>query len=247
MTGTTGYGRRAAYYAAEISGVPGPALLRGLLRPGLSVAEMPSGTGHFLPAYSAAGARITLVDACPQMLAAAQALATRSGITVTAVCETIEGLPGRAGPFDVIVMPNGAINQLAAETPLARLLAVVVLLLAPDGLFLAQALAPDAACGFYDPGLPDGAWHPDRHFTSGDGRAITRRRRQHHRDGLVHIDFELASGGNEVHRQQVTLRPMPVTETAAALAGAGMRTVRTRCGHAGLAEVLGARQSLSPQ
>lgn len=247
MTGQAGYGQRAAYYAAEISRVPEPVLLAGLLRPGMAVAEMPSGTGHFLPAYSAAGARITLVDACPQMLAAAQALAARSGTTVTAVCETIEGLPGRAGPFDMIVMPNGAINQLAAEIPLARLLAVVVLLLAPDGLFLAQVLAPDAACGFYDPGLSDGAWHLDRHFTSGDGRAVTRRRCQHHRDGLVHIDFELASSGSPVHRQQVTLRPVPVTEAAAALADAGMRTLRTSPGHAGLAEVLGAQQSRSPQ
>ena len=39
----------------------------------VAVAEMPSGTGHFLPAYSAAGVGITLVDACPQMLTAAQA------------------------------------------------------------------------------------------------------------------------------------------------------------------------------
>jgi hypothetical protein len=156
MTGKTGYGRRAAYSAAEISRVPVPALLTGLLRPGMTVAEMPSGTGHFLPAYSAAGTRITLVDACPQTLAAAQALAARSGTTVTAVCERIEDLPGR-------------------------------------------------------------------------------------------IDFELASGGSPVHRQRVTLRPVPVTEAAAALADAGMRTLRTSPGHAGLAEVLGTRQSRSPQ
>lgn len=243
MTSQAGYEQRAAYYAAEISRVPEPTLLAGLLRPGLAVAEMPSGTGHFLPAYSAAGARITLVDACPQMLTSAQTLAGRSGIAMEAVCETIENLTDRAGPFGLIVMPNGALNQLAAGTPPTGLLAAVARLLARDGLFLAQILTPGASCGFYDPGLADGNWHQDRHFTGDDGRTVTRRRRQHHRDGLVHIDFELASGGNPVHRQQVALRPMPPGEVEAALADTGLRTLQTSPGPAGLAEILSSRQS----
>ncbi|HEX3963914.1 MAG TPA: class I SAM-dependent methyltransferase [Trebonia sp.] len=244
MTSQAGYEERAGYYAAEISHVPVPALLAGLLRPGLAVAEMPSGTGHFLPAYSAAGAGITLVDACPQMLAAAQVVAAKSGIAITAVCGAIEDLPGRASTFDLIVMPNGALNQMAADIPLARLLASVARFLAPHGLFLAQFLAPGAGCGFYDPGLTDGDWHQDRQFADEDGHLITRRRRQHHQDGLVHVGFEWASGANPVHCQQVTLRPMPIADVQVALADAGLRTLRT--GSGGFAEILGVRQSRRP-
>jgi SAM-dependent methyltransferase len=247
VTGQAGYEQRASSYAAEISRVPEPALLAGLLRPGLAVAEMPSGTGHFLRAYSAAGAGITLVDSCPQMLAAAQALAVKGGIAVTAVCEAIEELPGRAGPFDLIVMPNGALNQLAARAALTGLLGVVAQLLAPGGHFLAQLLAPGAACGFYDPGLADGDWHQDHQFAGEDGQTITRRRRQHHRDGVVHIDFELASGGNPLHRQQVTLRPVPIADVPTALTRTGLRTLHAGPGPGGFAEILAARQSRRPR
>jgi 2-polyprenyl-3-methyl-5-hydroxy-6-metoxy-1,4-benzoquinol methylase len=247
MTSQAGYEKRAVHYAAEISCVPEPALLAGLLRPGLAVAEMPSGTGHFLPAYSAAGVGITLVDACPQMLSAAQARAAQSGIAITAVCERIEDLAGRAGPFDLIVMPNGALNQLATGTSLARLLAIAAGLLTLDGRILAQLLAPGAACGFYDPDLADGDWRQDRRFASDDGRTVTRRRRQHQRNGVVHIDFELASGGNPLHRQQVTLRPMLIADVQAALADAGLRILKVGPGPGGLTEILGARQSRRPQ
>lgn len=247
MTGGTGYAERARYYAAEVARVPEPALLAGLLRPGLAVAEMPSGTGHFLPAYACAGAGITLADACPQMLATALALAAQSGTALTAVCGPIEDLPGRAGPFDLIVMPNGALNQLSADAPPARLLAAIARLLTPGGLFLAQVLSPAAACGFYDPGLPDGDWHQDRQLAGDDGRTVTRRRRQHHRDGLIHIDFELASGGSKAHRQQVTLQPMPVEKAEAAFASAGLRILQAGTGAGGLAEILAGRRPRSPQ
>jgi SAM-dependent methyltransferase len=242
MIGQAGYAGRPAWYAAEISEVPEPSLLRGLLRPGLAVTEMPSGTGHFLSAYSTAGADITLVDACPQMLAAAQALAARKGIAVTTVCAMIEDLPGRAGPFALIVMPNGALNQLAAAAPPGRLLTAVARLLLPDGLLVVQTLSPRTACGFYDPGLADGQWHQDRQFPGADGRLITRCRRQHHEGGLVHIDFELASGGQPVHQQQVTLRPMTAAVAGAVLAKAGLRVLEARPGPGGLAEILCAGQ-----
>lgn len=247
MSSQAGYAERAAYYAAEISQVAEPALLAGLLRPGLAVAEMPSGTGHFLPAYSAAGASITLADACPQMLTAAQALASRIGAGVTTVCGMIEDLPGRTGPFGLIVMPNGALNQLAAATSPHRLLTAVARLLAPDGLFLAQVLSPDAACGFYDPGLADGTWHQDRQFPGENGQLVTRQRCQRHLGDVIRIDFELASDGHPVHRQQVTLKLMTDAEMQAALADAGLHILETGPGSGGLAEVLCARQPRTPK
>lgn len=247
MTSQAGYAERAVYYAAEISRVAEPSLLAQLLRPGLAVAEMPSGTGHFLPTYSAADASITLADACPQMLTAAQALASKIGAEVTTVCGMFEDLPGRTGPFGLIVMPNGALNQLAAGIPPTRLLTAVARLLAPDGLFLAQVLSPVAACGFYDPGLADGAWHQDRQFPGEDGRLVTRRRCQHHEGNVVQIDFELSSGGHPVHRQQVTVKLMTDAGMQVALTNAGLRILETGSGSGGLAEVLCARQPRTPK
>lgn len=248
MTAQAGYARRASWYAAEISQVPEPALLAGLLRPGLAVAEMPSGTGHFLPAYSSVGASITLVDACPHMLTAAQAQASQDGIAIATVCGMIEDLPGWTGPFSLIVMPNGALNQLTAAPPAGRLLAAVARLLVSDGLFLAQVLTPDAVCGFYDPELADGDWHQDRQFPSGDGVPVSRRRRQHHEGDVVRIEFELRTlAGYLVHRQQVALKLMAIGEVHAALAGAGLRVLRYEPGPGGLTEILCARQTRSPR
>ena len=247
MTGQAGYAERASWYPAEISAVPVPALLAGLLRPGLAVTEMPSGTGHFLPAYSCARASITLADASPQMLTAAQAQAFRSGTAVATVCDMIEDLPGRTGPFGLIVTPNGALNQLAAAAPPGRLLTAVARLLLPDGFFLAQVLSPDAACGFYDPGLADGDWKEDRQFPGRDGVPVSRRRCQHHEGDVVRIDFELRSGGQVVHRQQVALKMMTAGEAHAVLAGAGLRVLQCRPGPGGFTEILCARQLGRPQ
>jgi SAM-dependent methyltransferase len=247
MTGQAGYARRASWYAAEVSGVPVPALLAGVLRPRMAVAEMPSGTGHFLPAYSYARASITLADACPQMLTVAQTQASKGDIAITTVCDMVEDLPGRTGPFGLIVMPNGALNQLAAAAPPGKLFAAVARLLAPDGLFLTQVLSPDAACGFYDPRLADGDWQEDRQFPGKDGVPLSRRRCQHHEGDVVRIEFELESGGCVVHRQQIALKMMTAGEVHAVLAGTGLRVLQCGPGPGGFTEILCARQPGRPQ
>jgi S-adenosylmethionine decarboxylase len=63
MTGATDYAERSRHYAAEIARTPEPLLLDEVLRPGLRVAEVPSGTSHFLPAYAAASTEVTLIHA----------------------------------------------------------------------------------------------------------------------------------------------------------------------------------------
>ena len=241
MSSHSGYPERARFYDAEISQVPEPVLLAGLLRPGLAVAEMPSGTGHFLPAYQAAAADVTLVDACPQMLAAAQAQAAHTGNTITTVCALIEDLPGRAGPFGLIVMPNGALNQLAATAPPTAMLAAATRLLLPEGLILIQVLNPNVPCGFYDPGLPYGRWLEDRQFQIPGGRTVTRRRRQHHHHDVVFIDFEMSCDDQTIHRQQVTLRLLVDEDVQAALGNAGLRIVKTVPSVGGLTEFLCSR------
>jgi SAM-dependent methyltransferase len=238
---TSAYAARAPHYAAEIRAAPQPDALAGLLRPGLRVAEMPSGTGHFLPAYQAAGANVDLIDACRPMLHAARRQAARLAIQPRLLCSPIEDLTPQAGPFDLIVMPNGALNLLAARTPAAELLTAAARPLVPGGLLLAQTLDPvgDTACGFYDPHLDDGAWHIDRQF----GHVFSRRRRQHHDCPDIRIDFELRGGVGLIYRQRLTLRLLGIGDIRSALATAGLTDVTIHAGAGGLTEVLAGRSA----
>jgi hypothetical protein len=83
---------------------------------------MPSGTGHFLPAYTAADAEVVLIDACYPMLQAARHQARLLGAEPGWLCSPIQDLTSRAGPFDLIVMPNAALNQLAAGAAAATII-----------------------------------------------------------------------------------------------------------------------------
>jgi Methyltransferase domain len=240
---TSAYAARARHCAAEISAAPQPDALAGLLRPGLRVAEMPSGTGHFLPAYQAAGADVILIDASRPMLHAARRRAARLTVQPRLLCSPIEDLTFQTGPFDLIVMPNGALNLLAARTPAAELLTAAARPLVLGGLLLAQILDPvgDTACGFYDPHLEDGAWHIDRQFNGDPGQVFTRRRRQHHGPPDIRIDFQLSDGVNLLYRHRLTLRLLSAGDIRSALATAGLTDVTIHSGAGGLTEILAAR------
>lgn len=242
---TSAYAARARHYAAEIRAAPQPDVLAGLLRPGLRVAEMPSGTGHFLSAYQAAGANVVLIDACRPMLDAARRQAVGRALYPRLLCSPIENLTPQAGPFDLIVMPNGALNLLAARTPAAELLTGAARPLVLGGLLLAQILDPvgDTACGFYDPHLNDSAWHIDRQFNGDPGQVFTRRRRQHHDCPDIRIDFELRGGVELIYSQRLTLRLLGVGDIRSALAAAGLTDVTIHAGAGGLTEILATRSA----
>jgi SAM-dependent methyltransferase len=248
MTRTPGYAARARHYAAEIREVPQPESLADLLRPGLRVAEMPSGTGHFLPAYIAADAEVVLIDACPTMLEAARRQAGRLGAQPSLVCSPIQDLTAQAGPFDLIVSPNAAVNQMAADIPAADLLTAAARPLKPGGLFLAQVLDPadSRACGFYHPGVSDGACRTDRQFTDETGHPLTRRRRQHHHR-LIDLDFELHRDSELLYRHRVALRLLTTGDLRTALTIAGFTGVSARPGAGGLIELLALRSIRSPR
>lgn len=243
-TPAPGYAARARHYANEISQCAPPATLAGLLQPGLRVAEMPSGTGHFLPAYTAAAATIILVDSCDDMLRAARAHAIRLGTAPEFVCSPIQNLTQQAGPFDLIVMPNAALNQLTADTGPTELLTATSRPLRPGGRLLAQVLdlTTGGACGFYDPGLADGSWQVDREFTDGDGQPVTRRRHQRaDTPPLIDIGFELRAGAELLCRHHITLRLLSIAEMEAALTAAGYRDVTASPGPGGFIELLATR------
>ncbi|MFF4991500.1 methyltransferase domain-containing protein [Streptosporangium saharense] len=239
-----GYEQRAASYAAEISAVVPPRLLNGLLRSGMTVAEAPSGTGHFLRGYASADAEVVLIDADAAMLAAARP-AVR-GQRLRTVCCRIEDLDAAqtGRPVDLVVMPNAALNQLATGPGLAAVLAGLVRILAPGGLLLAQILlvTDSRGCGFYDPNLSDGRWRVDRRIRGDDGRELTRMRRQDQRGGRVRIDFALTRGGESVYDHQVELRLLTAAAVENAATAAGLSATHRLDGDAEhLPEVLAVR------
>lgn len=253
---TGGYDQRVVNYPAEIADVAAPRLLAGLLRGGMTVAEIPSGTGHFLRAYAVAGARVVLVDASAAMLAAARPVGTRQ--ILHTMCARVEDLPGgELRGVDVVVMPNATLNQLAAApgSDLAEMLAAAASVLRPGGLLLAQILLAEegkvgAGCGFYDPQLPDGVWHPDRTLRDTGGRPVVRRRRQHHRGDQVLIDFSFTCGDVHLYDHQVTITLFAAEELRDALAVAGLHVAQRLPADTAAhrpAEVLARLKATSPQ
>jgi SAM-dependent methyltransferase len=233
-----GYAQRAAFYAAEIAAVPTPVLLPELLRPGMRVAELPSGTGHFLTAYARQQADVLLIDASQGMLAAARTAAPE----VVTLCQRIEDLSSADGPADLVAIPNGALNQLAVMFGPSRLLAAAARILAPGGILLAQVIsvADDGsleACGFYDPAAPSGEPVVDR-LLRVEGRDLTRHRRQQVEHDVLRLDFELHDGDEVLYRHAVELLALPAGRLADAVTVASLDLLSITPGTGGFTEVL---------
>jgi hypothetical protein len=214
------------------SGLTAPYLLDGLLRPGMVVAEVPSGTGHYLHAYAAAGCRCVLVDADADMLAAAADNA--AGIPhVRLLHARLEELTGAQLLVDLVVVPNGALNQLAHDLPLTHVFRALADIVGEGSRLLVQALLgePGEACGFYEP-LRGTFWFTDRRITDPAGGTLLRRRRQRQHDDGVSIDFTLHRDDTLVYEHTVSLRLLDraVVTTAATATGLTVTTYRPGLG-----------------
>ena len=139
---------------------------------------MPSATGHFLSAYAACQAQVTLVDCCQEMLSAAGRRAEGIGLQgFRLALSPIQNLASEAIPVDLVVIPNAALNQLAAGTHLVTLLTAVAQVLKSGGLLLLQILdlhddGTIGACNFYTPGIGEQELVTDRKFTDEDGSLL---------------------------------------------------------------------------
>jgi SAM-dependent methyltransferase len=246
MTVVVGYAIRARHYGAEIAGTPQPNRLAGLLRPGLRIAEVPSATGHFLPAYARSEADVVLIDTCPEMLTEArrrwQREADRGVRTFRTVCSQIQDLTSAMGPVHLAVMPNASLNQLAVGNELTDLFTAVVRILTSRGQILGQVLVMGGggsirACRFYDPAIAERVWVTDREFGDEAGRQLARRRRQRRDGELLHIEFEVSQDNVPLYHHRVALRLLSAGELRTALKAAGFTDVIIRSGAAGLSEV----------
>jgi SAM-dependent methyltransferase len=238
--GTDGYAARARSYAEEIADLAEPALLRTLLSVGMRVAEVPSATGHFLPIYAAEGCEVVLIDACPAMLARTR----RPGLpTPRRVYRRIQDLEPATATAELVVVPNAAFNQFAAQAAPADLLAALLQITAGDGRLLLQVLPCNGdggvgACRLYDPAVADHTWRIDRQCSSSGGQPFIRHRRQHITGDRLHLDFELISGTALLHSHSVEMRLLTVLELDEALVANHLTRLATVTGADGLTEVL---------
>lgn len=175
-----GYRHRAVLARAEVRPVL-PALLSKALTGVKEVVEFPCGSGHFLTTYAHQGVRVRLVDGSAPMLTRAVRHARTAGVAELVVghhfLHELPSLP----TADLVVVPNGAFNQLAAQSDLLAVLRRLRQATATGCRLLLQAIGPTAegTC-FYDPHLADGTWVRDHTFTTPDGQIFHRHRHQHH-------------------------------------------------------------------
>ncbi|MGH3565798.1 MAG: class I SAM-dependent methyltransferase [Pseudonocardia sp.] len=250
------YRRRAQFCRAETADARRPRLLRGLLDTTGHVAEIPCGTGHFLTEYAHAGAAVTLVDACPDMLEVATGHADDAGLPADRVHPTLSTMQqlSELSDVDLVVLPGGALNQLARQTPLAQLLAGLRSVLRPGVEVLAQVACTHPGGGidtatFYDPHRQHGVWFADRWFRPAEAAgAVLRRRRQYRRDNALTIEFDYRNpAGDKLHTTTVELALPSVGNLADAFTAAGLVHVRALPGHGGLSEFLATTPSRSPR
>ncbi|MBB4934430.1 SAM-dependent methyltransferase [Lipingzhangella halophila] len=234
------YRDRAAWARAECRPTT-PYLLAQALDGIAHVVEFPCGTGHFLPAYARAGVRVQLIDASWPMLSVATQHARDAGVSELAVgCHFLHQLPALP-QAELVVVPHGALNQLAAQTPLTDVLAHLREAVRPGTQLLLQHLASDEGPGgsFYTPALADGEPIRDHRFRAPHGQEVLRHRRQHHSPNRarVHIEFTYTTGGQEDRTAHVHLALPTAVDVEDAVIHAGWTTTHTHAG-SGLREFL---------
>lgn len=239
------YAARAAFAEDEAVTLPVPTGLGALLSAGATVAEVPCGTGHHLDRYAQVGCHVILIDGSKPMLARAQQRAHAAGIAAARLSGAAGRIPGlTARPAaDLVVVPNGALNQLAAQTPLNEVLADLRGLLAPGGTLVAPVLVRHAddrldSAPYFDSAAPPMTWAPDRAFDIEGLGHVTRHRRHHFEDpGVLSIDFDYRTAKSSLHRSSVRLALLRPHDLLQALRRAGYARPRFQPGAGGLSEV----------
>ncbi|MEE2043552.1 class I SAM-dependent methyltransferase [Nocardiopsis tropica] len=237
-----GYRHRAALARAEARPVE-PTLLPEALTGVREVVEFPCGSGHFLTSYARAGVRARLIDGSSHMLAEAIRHAREAGTRELAVGHhLLHHLPALP-TADLMVVPNGALNQLAALTDTTTVLSRLRTSVQTGTRMLLQAVDPttEGTC-FYTPHLTDRVWTRDHTVTTPAGYTVHRRRRQHHAPDRTQVKIEFAyttpgPPGLAARTARVHLVLPHPDQVLGAAADAGWSTI-TQARHAGFIELL---------
>jgi SAM-dependent methyltransferase len=241
------YRTRAPFYRAETAHIRRPRSLWDVLHTARHVAEIPCGAGHFLSDYAGAEAVVTLVDACPEVLAFATQHAHDAGLPrerVRPELSTVQQLRALTD-VDLVVMPNGAFNQISRQVPPLQLTTGLYSAMRPGAKLLAQVACTYASgdidsSTFYDPRRAHDVWFIDHSFTPADGGGpILRHRRQHRNGETLRIDFDYRTPtGDSLHTAMVEMALLSGHDLVETFTAAGFVHVRILPGHDGLSELL---------
>ena len=159
--GRTANGRDVAWYVA---GATAAAARSG------RILELGSGTGRVTLPLAAAGLHVVAVDRSPPMLRRLVRKAAAAGINARILALAMDmGRLSLAGSFAAVLCPYSAFGYLVKPADRQRLLASVLALLRPGGVFLLDCFIPDPALRQvpddtpifdYRRPLPEGPWHP---------------------------------------------------------------------------------------
>lgn len=235
MEVVAGYTARAGWAAADVARAVVPRALPRVLAGSAHVAEIPCGAGHLLDRYAAAGVAVTLVDANAAMLTVARTRAARAGVRavhpVPALLPDLPALP----ECGAVVIPHGALNQLAAQQDLVVLLGAVRAAVVPGARLLAQLLdlgAHPLARG------PHGFWVREPAVALTDGSHLVRSRRTHRRQArMLDVELVYTSSQHQHQADPVRMQLLPSADVANAMTEAGWTDVVRRPGPGGFVEL----------
>lgn len=249
MTTAAQYAQRAPLYAVETATVAVPKLLGTVLRRAkerrATVAELPCGAGHFLNSYADADVPVLLLDAEPEMLRYAHERATAAGVRVVGARPHVVGTDTDRPPAGAVVVPNAALNYLAATVGTTRTLDALAMLVAPGGELLLQYIGvadnglPDPS-GAYDPASPHGSWVTEWTRPDGLGRHVTRRRRQQREGERIEVCFQHRHD-DAVWGSSISMRVMPAERLTRLLTARGLTVSAAHREPGRLSEVLAVR------
>jgi cyclopropane fatty-acyl-phospholipid synthase-like methyltransferase len=231
------YDDRVQFARAETAAARPPILLGHVLDTASHVAEIPCGAGHFLAHYAQARIAVTLVDANAAMLAEATTHALAVGIRLDRIFAIHTYLHDLVAldEVDLVVMPNGALNQLSSQAPLIDLLTHLRTTLPPDTRVLAQV-----ACANMDnPARRHGVWLADRWLEPTFHGPVLRRSRQHRNGNILRIEFAYRSATDTLlHTSTIELTLFSAPQLTEAFTAAGFTDIRFLPGRSGLSEIL---------
>ena len=235
-----GYSRRAQYYAVEYQTNVDRPLLEGHVTSDVaSILEIPCGAGRNLAWLAGTGRFVLCADIEPAMIDVVEEEIGALGVGDRVRARVADMRILELGQtFDLVLVPQEAMQLLAGPDDVARALRALAGSLAPGGTLVVDLFdfraggraATSTLPDYYDPGRPDGVGIMDWTREADGGLHMTRVRRQRPEPPVMHIDYsyEVRDGNQQVDAWCSTIALHSYTQAEVTeLAGrAGLRVER---------------------